>query len=238
MALKANPLVSSVSEGAMLRFFPTANGVRKFGAAAAVTVLAAGTPVAYDKVNDYWRPWGAAVSEVKTITIDATGGTFTVTVDGETTAAIAFNATAAALQTALELLSNVQAGDIVCTGGPGATAAYTLTFAGQYAGKTAPTVTTGAGSLTGGAGTAVVAQTTAAVEDERNIIRGFVWPEAVTLDDTDEVQGVVMLKGRFHHDDVQLPTGELQATLTAALAGGDDSLIAKGLMVEGTANIR
>ena len=37
------------------------------------------------------------VNEVKTLTISATGGTFTLTYSGQTTTAIAFNATAAAL---------------------------------------------------------------------------------------------------------------------------------------------
>ncbi|MFB7428788.1 hypothetical protein ACFC0K_36510 [Streptomyces hydrogenans] len=45
-----------------------------------------------------------------------TDGNFTITHSGQTTAAIAYNATAAAVQAALEALSNVNSGDIVVTG--------------------------------------------------------------------------------------------------------------------------
>lgn len=55
-----------------------------------------------------------AVAEVQTSTLDAlmTAGTFTMTYRGETTAAIAFDATVAQITAALELLSTVTAGDI------------------------------------------------------------------------------------------------------------------------------
>lgn len=101
--------------------------------------------------------------EVQSITIDATGGTFTVTFDGQTTSAVAYNASAATLQTALLALSNLDSGDVVVTGGPGASAAYVLTFGGNYAKRNVPAVTTNAASLTGGASTATVATTTAGV---------------------------------------------------------------------------
>ena len=43
------------------------------------------------------------------------GGTFTLTYNGQTTAAIAYNATAAQVQSALEALNNVAPGDVVVT---------------------------------------------------------------------------------------------------------------------------
>src|SRR3954465_8763162 len=51
----------------------------------------------------------AGTNEVQTITVTGTptGGTFTLTYSTQTTAAIAYNATAAAVQTALEALSNI-----------------------------------------------------------------------------------------------------------------------------------
>lgn len=105
------------------------------------------------------RVWRARLlvetSDIQTITINATGGTFTITFDGQTTTALAYNASAAAVQAALEALSNIAPGD-VSVGLTGAV--YTLTFSpGFYAGGTVPTVTTNAASLTGGAGTAAVA---------------------------------------------------------------------------------
>lgn len=102
--------------------------------------------------------------ESVSIPVDATGGTFTITFAGTATAAIAFNATAAAVQAALELNPNINVGDIAVTGGPGnagGTTPYVITFLadGQYGNVDAPTITTGAGSLTGGAGTATPATT-------------------------------------------------------------------------------
>lgn len=47
-----------------------------------------------------------------------TAGTFTLTFVSQTTAAIAYNATAADVQSALEALSNIGVGDVSCTGGP------------------------------------------------------------------------------------------------------------------------
>jgi len=59
-----------------------------------------------------------AVQEVQTLTPDAvaTAGTFTLTYNGETTGAIAYNATLGTIQTALESLSGVSAGDITVGG--------------------------------------------------------------------------------------------------------------------------
>lgn len=101
-------------------------------------------------------------NEVNTLTVDATGGTYDLTVNGQTAAAVAYNANAAALQAAIVALSNVAPGDIVVTGGPGAAGGltpYTLTWGGALA-DTNMTVTTDGASLTGGAGTAVVGTTT------------------------------------------------------------------------------
>lgn len=69
------------------------------------------------------------------------GKTIQVSFDGATTAASAVKAsiTAAALQTLLEGLPNIQPGDVTVTG---ATAGpFTLTFGGQYAGENVPQVT-------------------------------------------------------------------------------------------------
>ncbi len=49
---------------------------------------------------------------------DATGGTFTLTFNGQTTAALPYNATAAQIDAALEALSSVGANNVQVTGGP------------------------------------------------------------------------------------------------------------------------
>lgn len=102
-------------------------------------------------------------NEVQTLTVDATGGTFALTFDGQTTAAIPEAATAAAVQAALEALSNIAPGDVTVTGSAGGP--YTITFKGAYRDTNVSTITTSAGLLTGGAGTAVIATTTAGVAE-------------------------------------------------------------------------
>ncbi|MCH8118430.1 MAG: flagellar filament capping protein FliD [Planctomycetes bacterium] len=63
-------------------------------------------------------PTGPGIAEVQALskTNKATGGTFTLTYDGQTTAAIDRGASTAQIQAALEALSNVEAGDITVSG--------------------------------------------------------------------------------------------------------------------------
>lgn len=113
----------------------------------------------------------AGTNEQQTITIDATGGTFTITWNpgsgAETTAAIAWNATAAQVKAALLALPSLVYGDID-VGLVGLV--YTLTFMGRYSGMNVPAVTTGVGSLTGGAGTAVVATSVPGVAGFKKLV--------------------------------------------------------------------
>lgn len=75
-----------------------------------------------------------STNEVWVETLTATGGTRTLTFNGQTTAPIAYNASASTIQTALNALSNVDSGDIVVTG----TGPFTYTFGGKYAGQDTP----------------------------------------------------------------------------------------------------
>lgn len=93
-----------------------------------------------------------------TITGTPTGGSFTATYSGQTTAAIAYNATASAVQSALEALSNIDSGDVLATGGPLPGTAVTVEFKGRLAATDVATMTA-TGSLTGGT-TPTVAVTT------------------------------------------------------------------------------
>lgn len=94
-----------------------------------------------------------------TVSTDTTGGTFTLTFNGQTTSALAYNATAATVQTAFLLLSSVGAGNATVTGGPGATAAYSINFTGSLAGTTLAVTGSGA-SLTGGTHTLTITTAT------------------------------------------------------------------------------
>lgn len=70
------------------------------------------------------------LNEIQSVAVtDATSGTFTLTFEGQTTGAVAYNATAATVQAALEALSNIAPGDVMVTGGPLGTA-VTVEFTG------------------------------------------------------------------------------------------------------------
>lgn len=89
-----------------------------------------------------------------------TGGTVTLTFEGQSTAPIAYNATAAAVQSALEALTNVEVGDVTAAGGALGTAPVTMTFGGRFKGANVPKMTV-TSALTGGTNpTATVTVTT------------------------------------------------------------------------------
>lgn len=105
-----------------------------------------------------------ATSEVQTITITGTptGGTFTLTYEGQTTAPIAFNANAAAVLAALIALSTIGSGNVTVGGGPGPGTPWTVTGAGLFAGIDLTTLTADGSLLTGGTSPAVAVTTTTA----------------------------------------------------------------------------
>lgn len=84
-------------------------------------------------------------SQVLTVFGSPTGGTFTLTYGGQTTSAIAYNATAATVQTALWNLSAIGSSGVTVTGSAGGP--YSLLFASSISGVTLVTATS---SLTGG----------------------------------------------------------------------------------------
>jgi P22 coat protein - gene protein 5 len=89
---------------------------------------------------------GNAVQTV-TVTGAPTGGTFTLTFSGQTTAGIAYNATAAAVQTALQALSTIGTNNATVSGASGGP--YTVTFQNALYANTTALTASGAG-LTGG----------------------------------------------------------------------------------------
>ena len=111
----------------------------------------------------------AAVDEVQTIsttdTPDGVGTTYTLSFGGETTAAIAFDANAAAIDAALEDLSTIGVGGVSVTGGPLASATpIVVTFDGAAMDDTDQTAITidASGLTTGGSASAtpIVTETT------------------------------------------------------------------------------
>ncbi len=102
------------------------------------------------------------VNEVQTVTISGTptGGTFTLSFQGQTTAPIAYNAASTVVQTALLDLAALDTSDVTVAGGPGPATPYTVTFGGRYASGDVPSLTASSTGLTGGASPTVAVTTT------------------------------------------------------------------------------
>jgi hypothetical protein len=201
-------------------------------AAGAGTILAL-TPMTFNTETEKWQIWSGKHNEIDTITPSGTvsGGNWTITVEGETTANIAHTANAATIQAALEKLGNIDKGDVTVTGGPlsatGPVVPVVLTFDGQYRHKKI-TVTIDASGLTGG-GTAALAQTQAGVNTSG--IQGFLWPDPVTLAAANEVLCQMLLEGEINYAEILLPAGESEAALKVALNTGE--VRKRGLIIQG-----
>jgi len=94
----------------------------------------------------------AGTNEVQTITTTGTptGGTFKIRFRGQTTATIAYNAAAAAVDTALEALSTIGVGKVACTVGPLPTGIVCTFDTAPYAGSNVPSMEIVQEALTGG----------------------------------------------------------------------------------------
>src|SRR5665213_1600448 len=141
-----------------------------------------------------------AVSAVQKVTVNATGGTFTLTFEGQTTSAIAYNAIASSVESELDALSSIGAG-ITVTEDPGndlGEHAYVVTFGGKLRGVSEGrcivsctlALKADGSSLTlgGGGGTAgVTSTTTGLTKDEYDVqvenIGGSVSSGVITLTD-------------------------------------------------------
>lgn len=104
-----------------------------------------------------YGPYAGQTNEVQTITEGGSGLTsFTLTWNGQTTASIDDQATAADIKAKLEALSNIPEGSITVTGNPGGV--YTVTFGGLLGGTDVAQMTA---TPTGGTGTVTIATGTA-----------------------------------------------------------------------------
>jgi len=70
---------------------------------------------------------------VQVVTIDATGGTFTLYYSGQLTGPLAYDAAAADVQAALEALGRIGAGNVAVSGPDGGP--FELRFGGELTGK-------------------------------------------------------------------------------------------------------
>lgn len=173
--------------------------------------------------NGLYGPYAAASNELQTVTITGTptGGTFTLSWDGATTAAIAYNAAAAAVQAALEALPNILPGDVTVGGGPGPDTAFTVTFGGRYAGTNVAAMTASGASLTGGTSPDVGVATTTAGGTEsptgEGTAVGFLFNSTVMRASGPDVGAPLLWRGVIDESELPAASG-LDATAKAQLA--------------------
>lgn len=163
------------------------------------------------KATGLYGPYATSTAEVQTATVTGTptGGTFTLTFSGQTTAGIAFNATAAVVQAALEALSNIDAGDVTVTGVNGGP--YTVTFKGQYLGTDVAAMTASGAGLTGGSTPSVAIATATAggadsASDGREKLAGFLmFNVTAPAVNTTDVAGAMLEHGRVVNAKLPVP---------------------------------
>ncbi|GAA4120509.1 hypothetical protein GCM10022215_24230 [Nocardioides fonticola] len=128
-----------------------------FTSDAAGLLIKSGTHIGLTTADNLGGPYNGLSEEVQTVTEGGSGLTsFTLTFSGQTTVAIAAAATAATVQSALEALSTIGAGNVVVTGSAGGP--YTVKFIGGLANTNVAQMTA---TPTGGSGTVTIATTTA-----------------------------------------------------------------------------
>ena len=138
-------------------------------------------------------------NEVQTVTlVSATGGTFKLSFDGYQTAALAYNVSTAAMQTALQGLPSIGSGNATVSGSAGSS--YVVSFASGLAHRNVPMLAIDASSLTvahavvtvtteGSSGSAtsvgpIVAGSGASVADPASAYYpNWTYPGRVTVDD-------------------------------------------------------
>jgi NHL repeat len=101
------------------------------------------------------------VREVQKLTVSATDGTFTLTFEGQSTAAIDYDAPASVVQSRLNALSTIK-GAVIVSGGTGNEAGsnpYMIAFHGALGHKDVEAIAADASSLTGGAASAQIVTT-------------------------------------------------------------------------------
>jgi hypothetical protein len=166
---------------------------------------------------------GLRRDEVERITVNAAGGTFTISHGGYTTKAITYNASAAEVQSALELLPSIGSGNVAVKGGPGGDGGgtpYTVVFVGSLAERAITPLTTNRSSLTAGSGgvslaTVVVLVPGGSLDLHRFILSLIEQKEKVTLESFEEKGFLVGSISRIEANVARIP----QVACLDALSG-------------------
>ena len=171
--------------------------------------LRSGTPlgrIATGPSAGLYGAYAGRTSEQQTVALGAaTAGTIAITFDGATTAAIAFNATAAQVQAALEGLPNVNPGDVAVSGGP-LPGTITLAFGGRYLGQNVPEVAVAPTGLTGGTVTvATTVQGGSAITDGRQTLAVFLFTDQPVIPGTGNIAVPLFDHGRIREARLPIP---------------------------------
>jgi hypothetical protein len=184
-------------------------------------VMKSGIPLGVVTSSGLYAPYSGPRSEVQTVTITGgpTGGTYTLTFSGQTTAAIPYNATAAQVKTALEALSNVNPGDVAVSGGPHPATAVVVTFGGQYLSDDVAQMTA-SGSFTGGTSPAIAVTTTtagggASASDGTEVLAGFLVDGFSFNPASTKAAGALLWHGEIYAEDCPIPFDPTDVASTA-----------------------
>ena len=192
--------------------------------------------------NNSSNPSGQS-QDVQVITIGttATGGSFTLTFDGATTAAISFNnstTTVANILSALLLLPTIGAGNVTVTNGSGQTQSgpFTVTFTGGLAGADQPLILAPAAgnTLAVGAGQAAAVITTNIVVAGANATA--LNSGTLTLGTNNAIsQGLTIIGGTiFANSEVTLPNAVDFGSAGLTANGAEGTLASSVVTVAGT----
>ncbi|MFC8008666.1 hypothetical protein [Streptomyces cinereoruber] len=169
-----------------------------------------------------YAPYSGVSSEVQSVTVtgNPTGGSFTLTYSGQTTATIPYDATALRVQDALEALSNIAPGDVVVDGQPAGP--YYVRFAGALAGTDVAAMTASGSGLTGGTSPGVTIATpraggNTAGTDGTETFAGFLSDEVLFAPGSAKATGALLWFGEVYAN--QLPVSFDPADVTAVAPG-------------------
>ncbi|MBZ6211640.1 hypothetical protein KVH31_34660 [Streptomyces olivaceus] len=185
-------------------------------------VMKSGIPLGKVTASGLYAPYAGTTSEVQTVTITGgpTGGTYTLTFSGQTTAGIPYNASAAQVQAALEALSNINPGDVTAGGGPHPGTPVTVTFGGQYSGDNVAQMTASGTNLTGGTTPAVAVTTTtagggAAASDGTEVLAGFLVSQISFNPGSTKAGGALLWHGEVFAGELPVPLDPANVTAVA-----------------------
>lgn len=246
MALQPEQLYTpGATQTPNLRYFPYQDGIRsgRLAALSADAELAHGLPLNFSQSSGSWSVFDddggtAQVNVITAAATTATDGTFTLTVEGQTTAPIDHAANAAAIRAAIVALGYVN-GDVTVVDGGGGIAANngtaTITFANTGALSGPVSITADFSGLTGNVH--VLSETTPGTLGSGDAIEGFLWSPEKPHQGLNAGETIINVfrRGLVHADDIPLPAGVSRSSVESALRSAEVRKL--GLEIQGLPGI-